>query len=195
MGEVSAMNAIMTIDTLSRPALALDVPKDQTFDQWVAMGQSLAEGQRVISWWIGDWWAAGSHRYGERAKAAAEGIFGREFGDLANIASVCRSFETSRRREHLTFTHHREVAALPPKEADALLDRAETGSLSTRELRVEAMKRKVALGIFKPRDQVDDDPDYYAIKGMAAAWNRGSREARKEFADMVAQSDLGVIEA
>jgi hypothetical protein len=35
---------------------------------------------------------------------------------------VCRKFETSRRREDLTFNHHREVAALAPDEADALLD-------------------------------------------------------------------------
>jgi hypothetical protein len=39
-----------------------------------------------------------------------------------DAASVARVFETSRRREDLTFNHHREVAALPPDEADALLD-------------------------------------------------------------------------
>jgi len=35
---------------------------------------------------------------------------------------LCRKFETSRRREILTFAHHAEVAALPPDEADAFLD-------------------------------------------------------------------------
>jgi hypothetical protein len=34
-----------------------------------------------------------------------------------NAASVCRKFETSRRREDLTFKHHAEVAALPTDEA------------------------------------------------------------------------------
>jgi hypothetical protein len=38
-----------------------------------------------------------------------------------NAAGVCRAFETSRRREDLSFQHHAEVAALPPDEADALL--------------------------------------------------------------------------
>jgi hypothetical protein len=38
-----------------------------------------------------------------------------------NAASVCRKFETSRRRDNLSFNHHSEVAALPPAEADALL--------------------------------------------------------------------------
>jgi hypothetical protein len=67
--------------------------------------------------------------------AAAHGIFGRGFQTLMNAASVCRSFETSRRREALTFTHHLEVAALPPKEADMLLDKAEAESLPPQMLR------------------------------------------------------------
>jgi hypothetical protein len=38
-----------------------------------------------------------------------------------NAAGVCRAFETSRRREDLSFQHHAEVASLAPAEADALL--------------------------------------------------------------------------
>jgi len=118
-----------------RPSLALDIPQEQSFEDWEAMGRKLCASSQVINWWIGDWWAAGNHRYGERAKKAAEGIFGREFGSLMNLASICRSFEGSRRREVLSFTHHVEVAALPPAEADALLDKAERLHWSTRDLR------------------------------------------------------------
>jgi hypothetical protein len=39
-----------------------------------------------------------------------------------DAAWVAKAFETSRRREVLSFNHHEEVAALPPDEADALLD-------------------------------------------------------------------------
>jgi hypothetical protein len=64
-----------------------------------------------------------SRRYGERkAIVEAEDWEGPDFQTCANAASVCRSFETSRRRELLSFRHHAEVAALPPDEADALLD-------------------------------------------------------------------------
>lgn len=188
------MNAIMTIEGMSKPALGLQIPKGQTFDEWVEMGRSLADGQRVVNWWIGDWWAAGSHRYGERAKVAAEGIFGLSYKSLATYASVCRSFEPSRRLEHLDFGHHQEVASLPPTEADALLTRASRDALSVRDLRVEAMKRKVALGLFKPRDEIDDDPEYTALKAIAAAWNRAPAGARQTFAELVAESDLGVID-
>jgi hypothetical protein len=64
----------------------------------------------------------GEARYGERkAIVEAEDWEGPDFKTCANAASICRSFECSRRREHLAFTHHAEVAALPPAEADALL--------------------------------------------------------------------------
>lgn len=52
-----------------------------------------------------------------------------------NCAAVSRSFETSRRREVLSYSHHVEVASLPPDEADELLDKAEREGLSTREVR------------------------------------------------------------
>lgn len=188
------MNAMMAIETMGKPGLALEIPKNQSFDQWVEMGRSLCEGQRVVNWWIGDWWAAGNHRYGERAKAAAEGIFGREFQALADMASVCRSFETSRRREALSFTHHREVAALPPEKADELLTRAETESLSTRDLRVEVVKVRTALGHFPTRDEVDDDPEHTELVDIARRWNRARRSVRQEFLDLANESGLEEID-
>jgi len=188
------MNAMMTIENMGKPGLSLDIPKGQTFDEWVESGRSLCEGQKVVNWWIGDWWAAGTHRYGERAKAAAQGIFGREFQAIMDMASVCRSFETSRRHEALTFTHHREVAALPPAEADALLERAETDGLSTRDLRIEAMKRRVALGHFPARDTIDDDPEHTALVAIARAWNRAPVTARESFMDLAEEANLGEID-
>jgi hypothetical protein len=62
---------------------------------------------------------------------------------------VCRKFETSRRREALTFAHHRNVAGLPSEEADRLLDWCEemiakTGRPRTiRELREECDRRRM----------------------------------------------------
>ncbi len=50
----------------------------------------------------------------------AEDWEGPSFQACKDGAFVCRSFETSRRRDVLSFQHRREVAALPPDEADAL---------------------------------------------------------------------------
>lgn len=136
------MNALSMIDVQDDPPLGLDLRRAMSFDDWLELGRRLCSGAKVVNWWIGDWWSFGSHRYGARAEAAAKGIFGREFQTLANLASVCRSFETSRRREHLTWTHHVEVAALEPEAADELLDKAEASEWSTRDLRREVMRRR-----------------------------------------------------
>jgi hypothetical protein len=50
------------------------------------------------------WWAYGEARYGERkAIVDAEDWEGPSFEAAMNGASVCRKFETSRRREVLSF--------------------------------------------------------------------------------------------
>jgi len=73
--------------------------------------------------WIGDWWAFGEHQYGERkALVESEEWTGPAFQTCAHAAAVCRKFETCRRRQVVGFFHHAEVAALPPEEADRLLN-------------------------------------------------------------------------
>jgi hypothetical protein len=114
---------------------SLSLPEAMTFEQWQAVGEELAGRAQKLNWWIGDWWAAGNHRYGERARLAAKGLFGREFKTLANIASVCRAFEPSRRRERLSWSHHAEAAALSPRGADMLLELAERDKLSKAQIR------------------------------------------------------------
>lgn len=142
------MSSLALIDVGAK--LALDLPEEMSFEEWRDVGQRLCATERVINWWIGDWWAAG-HRYGERARLAAEGIFGREFQTLANISSVCRRFETSRRREHLSFAHHSEVAALPADEADRLLDKAFANEWTRADLREVVAQAKAAREPSLPR--------------------------------------------
>jgi hypothetical protein len=134
--------------TADNPELTLVLPHGQSFEDWEETGRSLASANKVLNWWIGDWWAAGSHRYGARAEAAARGLFGLEYQSLRDAAMVCRAFEPSRRRDNLSFTHHREVASLSPAKADALLDRAEREGWSTRDMRAEAA---LARGSSLPR--------------------------------------------
>jgi hypothetical protein len=150
----------------------------------VALGRKLAISSQVINWYIGDWWAAGQHRYGARAKAAAEGIFDKEFQAVADIASVCRAFESSRRREVLSFTHHREVAALPPEQADRLLTRAEDERLSTRELRREVRRHREHIGELVPASRMipADEIADREFRGIAQPWNEAStQEPRVNF--------------
>jgi N6-adenosine-specific RNA methylase IME4 len=122
----------------------------QDFDGWVERGRSLCGQWKRQGWEIGDWWSDGSHRYGERARIAALDIFGRSFKTLANMASTARTFECSRRRELLSFEHHREVAALDEGDADKLLDLAQAKELTVKELRAEVCKIRNAASIEAP---------------------------------------------
>jgi N6-adenosine-specific RNA methylase IME4 len=123
-------------------------------EQWEAAGHCLLSVERSVMWWIGDWWAYGQAKYGERVNAVKEWD-GPAFQTCMDAAWVCRKFETSRRREVLSFKHHREVASIDDTvEADALLDWAEeplrNGECKprpTRELRAEVNRRKNAAAI------------------------------------------------
>jgi hypothetical protein len=106
-------------------------------------------------WWVGDWWAFGEHRYGGRkAVVEAEDWEGPSFQTAMNAASIARAFETSRRREVLSFACHVEVASLPAEEADRLLDWCEEVLRDTKRPptikalreRVKEVKRYLAEG-------------------------------------------------
>jgi hypothetical protein len=162
------------------------LPKEQTFDEWLELGRNLASANKTLNWWIGDWWAAGSHRYGERARVAAEGIFGREFQTLRNFASVCRSFETSRRRDTLSFNHHEAVASLEPAKADELLERAERDNWTVRDIRAEASAVRSQANPVPREVQSRESIEWSALVG---AWNRSSVVVRQRFRDSVTGTD------
>ncbi|HJU20598.1 MAG TPA: hypothetical protein VJ770_29465 [Stellaceae bacterium] len=134
-----------------------ELPADLTEEEWIAYGAALGKMKQCMLWWIGEWWAYSEHRWGARkAITKAEGWQGPDYKTCANAASVCRAFESSRRRELLSFKHHAEVAGQPEAEADELLDWAkepiaETGKPhSTRELRIEVKKRRAAREAHEP---------------------------------------------
>jgi hypothetical protein len=162
------MNSVVTAYPDALPeatSTSLSLPESLTFEQWEEIGAELANRARKLNWWIGDWWAAGHHRYGERARLAARGLFGKEFKTLANIASVCRAFEPSRRREHLSWSHHAEASALSPPAADMLLDLAERDRLSKAQVRA-------AVTTIRGGPSSRISPDEAAVASLFRAYNR-----------------------
>ncbi len=105
---------------------AWTIPEYLSEEDWVKHGAFLGTLDRSVSWWLGDWWVFGEHKYGGRKdRVEREDWNGPDYGTCANVASVCRAFESSRRRDNLTFSHHVEVASISsenPKRADNLLD-------------------------------------------------------------------------
>ena len=128
----------------------LQLPTDSSLMAWEAVGHSLGKVQQSTLWWIGDWWCAG-HRYGERtAIVTSTSWWGPSLQTCMNTATVCRAFETSRRRQNLTFSHHAVVASRSRAEQDALLNWCEQTLTqngkprSVRELRDELERRRTA---------------------------------------------------
>jgi hypothetical protein len=106
-----------------------------SFEQWVLHGRRLGAIGRGVGWWIGDWLRFGNARYGEKYVKAAR-ITGYDVQTLMNMVYVASSVEPSRRRERLSWSHHAEVAALPPEEQSEWLDRVEECRLSVHDLRM-----------------------------------------------------------
>lgn len=130
-------NSIEIGGTLTGTGWALST--ELTQDQWRQAGAMLAKVEQSKQWWLGDWWNAG--KWGD-AQEACDHI-GVEYQTAADAGMVCKNFDFSRRREKLSFTHHREVCAIPdPAVQDRLLDWASEGDKprSTRELR-EAVRQ------------------------------------------------------
>ena len=128
----------------------LELPRGLSFDEWKAVGQALRGLERNVPFWLGDWWRYGERAYGEAEAQAA--LSGYSLKTCKNAARVAARFgEPSRRRDNLTFAHHEDVAALPPSQADELLDIAETDHLPIRELRqrVSQLRHKDRTGVVR----------------------------------------------
>jgi hypothetical protein len=102
-------------------AISLNLPEDLSFDQWREIGDALGCTRNTINWVIGDWWRFGWHRYDE-CKQLVENWGRLSLQTCEDAAWVAGAFETSRRRQVLSFGHHRAVAALEPAEQDELMD-------------------------------------------------------------------------
>lgn len=113
-----------------------DLPDDLSAEEWRDAGLQIAKARGASQWWVGDWWAFGEARYGERkAIIDSDDWDGPAFQTCMNAALVTKAIETSRRREVLSFNHHAEVAALPVEWQEEALDEAVSGSFSVMRLR------------------------------------------------------------
>jgi N6-adenosine-specific RNA methylase IME4 len=131
----------VSLEGVAFTTTSLTFTEDVGFDRWEAVGKTLRQINHAALWWIGDWLNYGERRYGETySQALDEGDY--EYQTLNAAAWVSRQIEFMRRRINLTWSHHREVAALPPSDQDELLARAEAEGWTTRDLRREVAKLK-----------------------------------------------------
>ncbi|WP_310533154.1 hypothetical protein [Novosphingobium sp.] len=185
------MNAITEIMPATQAdSLALILPDDCPYPQWLATGRSLANQKRNIDWLIGDWLAFGRAHYPEQIEMALAEL-GEDPKRVKRIEATVRAFPSHMRDASLSFDHHAHVADMPRQEALPLIKAAHDAHWTARQMRVEAMLRKLDIGQNLPRD---DDPAHDALLSLSRAWNRAPVTVRQEFADMIAESHLEVID-
>jgi N6-adenosine-specific RNA methylase IME4 len=129
------------IGALQPSVVGLQLPDDLSFEDWQNIGRQLQFYERAIMWHIGDWLRYGERKWGERYAQAIEDT-GYSAQSLMDSRWVAQRIEFSRRRENLSWSHHKEVAALHPSVADSILDEAEANGWNRREVRLAVSRAK-----------------------------------------------------
>ena len=172
-------------------------PVAASFDEWLALGRDLARTRLEIDWRLGDWLADGRDHFAPQQIEMALGEIAADVEQartLKRVEKVARAFPPSLRNSALTFEHHAHLADLPKQEALPLLKRASDEHLTAKQLRVQAMLRKIETGHVLPRE---DDPEDDAMLALCRAWNRAPVGVREDFyamAEEVAEAGFGVVE-
>ena len=186
-------NLLPQTGTLSKTGWSL--PANMTEPEWQRAGALLSRVDGALNWWLGDWWAFGEHAYGNRkALVESEEWEGPAFQTCRDAAWIAARFETSRRRDVVSFNHHKEVAALPPEEADKLLDWCEdslgkTGRLPTiKALRERVKQVKSWLAQGWTTDQLERKARLEAGFAVVAS-QRASSDGRPMDAALIAWAD------
>jgi hypothetical protein len=99
------------------------------------IGAELAVMTDSCQWWIGDWLVHGRAKFGDDKYARAAALSGYAQVSLAQYAWVSESVPRSSRLESLSWSHHQEVAGLPPRDRDKILKKAEAENLTRADLR------------------------------------------------------------
>lgn len=122
---------------ISSVGLHLSDP-DLSYETYEALCVWLGRAHEAVRFAIGDAIRLGEKLYGEKAYQAIELIHLSEKGRMEYVR-VAEKVPRSARRDDLSWSHHRAVATLPPKEQKRWLRKAAEEDLSHHELR-EALR-------------------------------------------------------
>jgi hypothetical protein len=122
-----------------------DVP-EQVIDELMRNVGGAARGCLFI---IGDAINYANDKYGDKYDRWMS-LTGLEYQTLRNAGWIARKIELSRRRDNLTYEHHKLVASLVPDEQTRWLDMAEREGFS---------KRRLAKSLLFGRSATDEEMD------------------------------------
>ncbi len=141
---LKSKDQLIAVAGLTRHENGLEFSESFTFERWEELGGSLKRVEGAIQWWIGDWICHGEQKWGDKYKATIEAT-GYEYQSLRILKHVSSKIELLRRRNKLSWSHHREVAPLESKEQNKWLKKAESEGWSHRELRTALRREPIRL--------------------------------------------------
>jgi N6-adenosine-specific RNA methylase IME4 len=143
-GEVIPLSPTMGLPGAVTTRNSLILPEGMTELEWCEAGEKIEFARQASQWWVGDWWIYGDFPHGRRKEIVESPDWqGPSYQTCKDAAWVASTFERSRRRD-LSFLHHREAAALPPAEADAVLDWAQGLAREGVPPTIREMRKEVA---------------------------------------------------
>jgi N6-adenosine-specific RNA methylase IME4 len=114
--------------------------RDVTQDEWKHVFNSLKLIEGCVQFWIGDCLKYREQKWGMYDDVAEEIGISKE--SLRHYKDVAEKIESGNRLPELTYTHHLQVASLPPEKQELFLKKAVDENLTVRELRQEIRKEQ-----------------------------------------------------
>lgn len=167
---IEPLRALEQGGALTSTGLELSDP-DLTYEQWAAIGRYLGALRDLTAWALGDWLLRGERTF-DGWEQAIEGT-GRSEGTLRNYLYVSSRIARSRRRENLSFTHHREVAAMEPRDQVEWLEKAVAERWSSGTLRIAIRDSKAVASPEQPQWTPPAQQELLAAEQDAATYGHG----------------------
>lgn len=140
------MNELATINNYCELGKTnLTFKRDITKDEWLSVFKALKQVEGCVQFWIGDCLAYRQQKWGMYEDIAEE--TGYDNRTLRLLKNTSEHIESGRRLPDLSFSHHVEVASLPPDKQELFLNKAVEENLSVRDLRREIHKDKYTSDI------------------------------------------------
>lgn len=117
-----------------------------SFEEWLKCGDFLKNANGAVHFWIGDWLNYGEHKWGEMYSQAMEET-GYEYSTLRNDKWVSSRVNPERRRDNLSFSHHKEIADLEPEEQEVMLQLAQEQKLNRNDFSREVRNYRLKLDL------------------------------------------------
>lgn len=188
------MNAVAAI-AAPPEAVALALPDDMAFPEWVDLGRGLFSSQRQTEWMLADWFAHGRRKFADEEQMA---LFLDELGvdakRVASDAKVAELIPTSWRSDRVSFDVCKRIAKVEDVASrQQMLKQAVDERWNERDAHHHVVEHKVETG------QLFDDGDDVSrlATEIVRCWNRATPDARDYFfalAEAAAGKGFGIID-